>query len=468
MYLGFMIRILSSVVFLLVVSGIPGVSAPLTLEGVIARTLIESERLEAAASVGDLLRLEKRMSLLAFFPRLSGGFSAADTVIYHSPDTRGYRLYANLEQPLFTGGALIEAYRTGKEALEIHRYETERIENAVVFEAVAGYARLILLETLLDIRKMTENLLNRQLWTAEEELDLGLITELTLAKMRIARDKQSLARRAVESESRNLRERLAGELGIEPSASLEPAEDIRPAYSGVLCPGKGVDRFIAQAREHSPQLVARRLEAAAKERKLAHTKRFWIPRVTLKGEVFVTGDRLPLTVPGFSAGIEISVPIPFLPLSGSIAVGTPSRESRFVDLRGSVSEEPAGGGLITAARAASERADLDLRTALQNLEEAIVSSCFGIEQAGSLIDQERELSAVLETEERIAEEELRLGEIGRLEYMEAAAAHASQKGNLLEKQYTQFLRELELYTLLGISLRREALPLYESFLETGG
>ena len=461
-----MSRILSCIGLLLAVSGGSGMSDPITLEDIITRTIHSSKELDAARALEELLRLEKRMSILAFFPRLSGGFSATDTVIYSSPDTRTYRIYTGLEQPLFTGGALIEGFRTGKEALENHRYETQGIENAVIFEAAAGYARLILLEALLGIHRMTEELLEGQLRAAEEELAMGLITEMTAAKMRLARDRQTLAGNAVESEYRALRTRMAGKLGIEPAAALEPAEVMRPAYSGCLR-GVTADRFLIAARVGNPGIVARRFEAAAAERAFKHAKRFWIPRITLKGEVFAAGDRLPLSVPGFSLGIDVTVPVPFLPLTGSLTVGSPAPDGRFADLRGRASERPMNGGTVTAARVASERAGLELSTALLGLEENISSVCSEIQQAGELLQREREYLSLLDYEARIAEEELRLGEIGRLEYMEAAVERASQKGKILEAQYTQFLRELEVCALSGFSLAVDPFCLYEVYFEVG-
>jgi outer membrane protein TolC len=464
LYLRVMPRLISHIGFFLLLWGMPGFSAPLTLEEVILRALASSDEIEIAESVEKLLRLEKRMGLLAFFPRFSGGFTATDTVIYHSPDTRGYRISLGVDQPIYTGGSLVEEFRNGKAALEIHRYERKGVENAVVFEAVAGYTRLIVLETRIEIQIMTEDLLSRQLEAAEEELALGLITELTFAKMHLARERQVLARRAVEIEYRVLRERLAEKLEIVPPEALEPTEGICSPYTGTRSGGAAA-LFLSTAREHNPDLVARRLATAAAERGLKHAKRFWIPRISLRGEVSVTGDRFPLSTPGFSVGVDISVPLPFIPLSGSVAVGSLGPDSRFADIRGSASENPSRGGKILAARTAMERAEADFLTALVELEDGIASSFLEIERAGDLIEQEKEYLTILEAEERIAAEELRTGGIGRLEFSEAAVERASQRGKILEAQYAQFLRELELYALGGFSLID--IPVYHRFLETG-
>ena len=419
----------------------------ISLEQAIDRAVHLSDDLRFAGRETEIAAARHLRERRRYFPSVSVSYATDTSVTPLSPDSRSRRLSAGVRQTLYDGGALVRGRRLQQAEIAIRRQELERIERAVRNEAWRSVIELQMSERRVVARTSALEAARRALRIAEEQLELGLITEREVIEARLARIELEESLRAAGLEYERTRFTLARLLGFPPDAEIEIAGGFS-AEVAVTPLDAGPDELFAGATRRNPDVRRRRLELERARTRANAAERRFSPEVAATLEVSLAADTLPLRDPDLSVGIEMSWSTDTPVTAGLTAAAAGGGELR----RGTrIGVEPIERTTTDLDRATAR---LEVERHSAEIEELESELRFSIARDIALLElavdrresalERRDLAALRLT---IVETEASLGRTRPVDVLEAANAVLEAELGLLEAAFEASLRRRELESI---------------------
>ena len=362
--------------------------------------------------------------LRAYLPRLSITASEDDRLSETGSDSFYKNYSLNLEQLLWDGGRLSLSRRMERAELDFAGSRLTRMASDIADAAVSAYREVLHGRIILEIHEKTLGALEEQLRILERETALGLARPSDLMEGEIT---VALAALEILSLSMALEEtewRLTEMLGIEklPVLSERIETDREPKL-----PAAATVRSLAESRNH--ELAALRHSIVRRQAELKTASRSWVPSLHLTGNFALSGQHYPLSRYSWSVGLVVDFSSPWLSGNMGASAGWDPPHDRNARLQQTVTPAPDPGGVFSVRSA--ELALAHERTRYETaLKEIHVAAERGIRTC-ALLNRRRILALeALELEGKkfhLAELKLGLGEITRVELMEARLSYAKRE-----------------------------------------
>ena len=389
-----------------------------------------------------------RRGLRAYLPRLSVTASEDDRLSETGPDSFHKNYSVNMEQLLWDGGRLSLSRRLERVELELAGNSLRRMAAEIADAAVSAYRDVLHGRMVLEIQEKTLAALEEQFRILERETELGLARASDLLEAEIT---VALAELEIFSLSMALEEaewRLTERLGLEKMPLL--SERIDTERSPHL-PSVELARSFAESS--SPELAAIRHSIVRRQAELKTASRSWVPSLRLTGSFALSGQQYPLSRYGWSMGLIVDFSAPWLSGNTGASMGRDPPHDRNARFQQTFTPAPDPAGVFTA-----RSAELALTHERSRYETAVKEIHLAAERGVrtcSLLDRRRILALeALELERKkfhLAELKLGLGEITRIDLMEARLNFAKREASVIEAAAALLHAERALERLLDLA-----------------
>ena len=383
----------------------------------------------------------------SYLPRVSITASEDDRLSEVSPDSFNKNYSVNMEQLLWDGGRLSLSRKMERAELKLAGSNLERMASDIADAAVAAYRDVLQGRSVLLIQEETILSLEEQLRVLTQEAGLGLVRPSDLLEAEIT---VALAAIEILSLSMSLEEsewRLMEKLGIE---NLPPLSERIDTERSPKLPDVVMARSLAESRNHDLAVLRHSIVRRQTELKIA--SRSWVPSLRLSGNFALSGQYYPLSRYSWSVGLIVDFSSPWLSGNTATSFGWDPPYDRNARIQQTVTPapDPAAAFSVRSARLALAS---ELTRYETTLREVHIAAERGVRMC-SLLDRRRILAReALELEEqkfRLAELKLNLGEITRIELMEARLDYAKREAALIEAAVALLQAERELERLLDL------------------
>ena len=401
--------------------------------------------------------------LRAYLPRLSITASEDDRLSEIGTDSFLKNYSVNLEQLLWDGGRISLSRKMEKIELDLAGSRLKQMASDIADVAVSTYREVLQGRRVLEIQEKTLESLREQLRILERESELGLarLSDLIEAEITVA-----LAGLEIFSLAMDLEEaewRLAEKMGLENLPLLSERIDTERSPR-LPAPVKAC--HLAESRNQ--ELSALRYSIVRRQAELRTVSRSWVPSLHLTGSFGLSGRQYPLSRYSWSVGFVVDFSSPWLSGNMSSSMGWDPPYDRNARLQQTVTPAPDPAGVFSV-RSAELTLAYERSRYKTVLKEIRVAAERGVKTC-SLLDRKRILALeALELEGkkfRLAELKLSLGEITRIELMEARLDYAKREAAVVETAVALLHAERQLERLLD--LRPGELSLFADSAYNGG
>ncbi len=428
------------------------------LETSIFRALYNSSDIQYMRFEQRIADERVKLGLRRFFPILELGFTQSDSVTYGSPDSRIKKLSVGLEQLIYDGGKLAQSYKNQKNELRLNSYSLNLKTEELIFSVINLYTEILRFRLTKEIQRETFQNALKQLEIAQVEHKLGMITELDLLDIKLAVADFKIDLEETEQEERLLMFQFARILGSPPEETPLPAGYINPEYSGFIqCEDDDLsslsDYYTEKAKKNSLEFMKKSLQVLQSREILRQAKWRWLPQIKANLDLSMSGNRFPLSEPGFSFALEFGFDLPVTPIQTSSTLGKKDPTERSTGL--SVSTQPITNleGLLS-----KRIAEINLSKTCSELDDFETDTRFTIKESLVKIDNQRETLALFRKKLKIEKarfkiQKLRmeLGEIKRIDLLNSQIELAEHKIEILSKIVELYSAEIALLRSSGVS-----------------
>jgi outer membrane protein TolC len=394
-----------------------------------------------------------RLSLREYLPDVTLGYAQDDAVVYYQPDNHLKRLSVGLEQLVFAGGARSNARRSMINGLRTGELKISRAEKALRLDVMSRFVEMLNLALQTDILGESLAAAREQARIAREELKLGEITQLDYIDIELAVQDLEIEAAILAQEEEGSMFELKELLCVSPTVCLELIGEIDPEFRGML-PELDARYYVESALNNSVELSEQNAELMLLGRGVRQARYSWLPRISTQMEWSVTGERFPLTEPGFSLGVNLDFSTPLLPLSTGLTTGRRGENARSLGL--GASADLAGNLQELQSRATARTRLQELQTEVDRMRRSLEHSILRELDRRSfmlntLLLEEKRLKL---SSRRIAIQELMLeiGEITRLEYLQSRIEFTRQQMEQLSRAVKLFQLEAEMLARCGMEI----------------
>ncbi|MCL2231528.1 MAG: TolC family protein [Treponema sp.] len=404
-----------------------------------------------------------RWGLRAYLPRLSVTASEDDRLSETGPDSFHKNYSVNMEQLLWDGGRLSLSRRLERAELDLAGDNLRRMAADIADAAVSAYRDVLHGRMVLEIQENTFASLEEQLRILEREVELGLARPSDLLEAEITVALAALEILSLDMALEEAEWRLAERLGLEKLPVL--SERIDTERSPRVPTVEAARSF---AESGSPELAALRHSIVRRQTELKTVSRSWIPSLRMTGSFAVSGQHYPLSRYSWSVGLVVDFASPWLSGSMGASAGWDPPHDRNARLQQTITPapDPAGVFSIRSAKLALSHERSRYEIAVKEIHAAAergVRTC-------ALLDRRRILAQeALELEGKkfhLAELRLSLGQLTRIDLMEARLNYAKREAAVVEAAAALLHAERELERLLDLAPGELSL-LAETY-DTGG
>ena len=385
--------------------------------------------------------------LRAYLPRLSITASEDDRVSEIGPDSFLKNYSVSLDQLLWDGGRLSQSRKMEKADLDLGGSRLKRMAQDIADAAVSGYRDVLQGRRVLEIREKTRESLEEQLRILRHEAELGLARQSDLVDAQITVAMTDLEILSLSMDLETAEWNLADKLGLPKLPLL--SERIDTERSPAL-PPPAAARSLAESR--NSDLAALRYSVARRQAELRAASLSWVPSLHLTGSAGMSGRQYPLSRYNWTVGLSVDFTSPWLSGNLGATTGRDPPYDRNARLQQTVSPAPDPGSAFSV-----KSAELALTYERSRYETAIKEVRIAAERAVKkceLLDKKRILAREaldLEGERfRLSELKLSLGEITRIDLMEARLDYAKREADLVDAAAALLQAERELERLLDL------------------
>ncbi|MDR1238936.1 MAG: TolC family protein [Treponema sp.] len=387
------------------------------------------------------------LGLRAYLPRLSLSASEDDRLSKIDRDSFLKNYGITLDQLVWDGGKTAISRKLERMELNLWGAKLNRMTADIGEAAVSAYRAVLSARAVLRIREAALESLEEQRRLLRRELELGLALPLDLVEADLNVAAAVLELRSLQIELEESERQFAEILGLEKLPHLKEQVDI---HRETALPQAAAARSLAEQR--NPDLAEARFSIIQRQGELKYAARSWIPSVRISGGFGLTGQRYPLTRQTWSLGISVEFSGPWAQNTLGFSAGWEPPHDTSARLQNTLIPlpDPAAG---LGRRQAELALSLENDAYRLNFERIGRAAVWGVERCG-LGEQKRRLAveALDLAAERYRLEEFRLGlgQITRLELMEARLEYAQKEIAAVEAAAALLEAERELERLLDL------------------
>jgi outer membrane protein TolC len=429
----------------------------LDLETSIRIALERSKELRYLGFDQRLARERYKLGIRRFLPSLTLGYIQSDSVSYDSPDSRLRKASLGLSQLLYDGGKLARSYRYQRHLLQINAMAIQVEKEDLIFSVIGIYTDILKFRLKKEIQQETYVNARKQLLIAEEEYQLGIITELDLLDIRL-----QIADLEIELEETAQQERLllydyCRLLGYARHSPPRPAGQLNEQYAGFISfkkpVGEQAERYLQSARRNNVEFMEKRLQLVKCRENWQASKRAWLPEITANLELSMAGESLPLYQPGFSLGLDLDFDLPVAPISSSATLGTsnPKERSRGISVSTAAAENLEALYSIKIARLELSRAGAELQQLETELAFELEESLVSVRNRKNTLELLRRKYAIGEARLEVEKLRVELGELKRVDLVSDQIELAQGRIEIIEKAVELYNSEIALLHRAGIT-----------------
>ena len=423
----------------------------------IPRSITFAQAADLAVSASADIRFEYRgqkirenawmLGFRSYLPRLNISAQENDRLQEIGADSFMKNYSIGMDQLLWDGGKLSMSRRLERMELNLLNSRIDRMADEIAEAALSAYRSVLSSRTILDIREAAMESLHGQLRILEKEVELGLALPLDLAEAELALAEARIEIVSLEYDLVEMEKQFADLLGLDTLPELEEKIDVQRT---VLLPS--VQASISLAEEKNPDLTEARFSITRRQAEYKYASRSWIPTLRLNGSFNLTGQTYPLSRHAWTVGISIDFSSRWLQNTLAFQRGWESPHDQTANLQNSVSPFP-----DPAASLGKRQAQLAFTLEKEKyalafertgrLARLMLEKCLLAERRRSLAVDAVDMAA-----KRYGLEEIRLGlgQITRLELMQAFITFTEKEITAVESAVALIQTERELERLLGL------------------
>jgi outer membrane protein TolC len=383
----------------------------------------------------------------AYLPKLSISISEDDRLSMTGPDSFLKSYSVNLDQLVWDGGRISMSRKIEKAEMKLAGSRLEQMAAEIAEDAIDAYRQVLSARTIMEIREKARESLEEQRRILSREIELGLALPLDLAEADITIAEAEIELLSLKLDLREAEERLAESLGLERLPVL--SEKVDTGRSPKL-PSPARARSLAEAG--NPDLSAARYSVERRKIEARYANLSWVPSLRVTGSAGLNGRQYPLTRYNWSVGLTVDFSSPWVSGSFGASAGWEPPYDKTARLQNTATPLPDPASGFSAKSAALS---LSLEHAKYNavLKEAGRMAENGVERCVFL---ERKRVLTLEALElegeryRLSELKLELGQLTRVELMDARLDYAAREVAAVEAAISLLKGERELERILGL------------------
>lgn len=212
-------------------------------------------------------------------PSTLEGLSGGDVSKIYMGDDDIYSAGVSVRQPLFTGGALLNAYGASKHALAAAEYGGRRTVDQTLFDVTRAYVGLVQARAARDVMSDAVEQMRGHLGNLEAMYEEGMTLKSEIMRARVQMSEIRLERNRVEHGVQLAMAVLAFNMGLDPDATIEPLETLPVADVH----SDGLESLTASALVHRPDLAAMLESVGATGNAVGIARAEFFPQVVLVG-----------------------------------------------------------------------------------------------------------------------------------------------------------------------------------------
>ena len=397
---------------------------------------------------------EERFKLLyrKFLPQLDFNFSQNDSVTYSSPDSRVKRLSIGISQLVFDAGRLSQNIKLQKIQKDLTHLGLEQQKEEIVLRTINLYIKILKFDLQKKIQKKTweKSLLHYNI--AKEEKKLGVITELDFLDIELAIKNLEIELEKTIQEEEILLFQFAKQLQIDPDKVPNPSGYINSNYNGFI-QTFDADYYVRLMKKNNLDFMKKRTQVFIRLKELDQARWSWLPEISSNLELSMSGQKFPLTEPGFSIGLSFSFPLPVMPTQINATVGkkNPSERSIGLSYSSQIAENLEEIYTVALARLNLAKSSFDLESFEDDMGFNVKMSLKDIQNRKKMLELLKEKLNIATKRQNIQELKLRLGEVKRTEYISNEIELSKQKIAILSQIIDLYNTEVTFLRTFGIS-----------------
>ena len=436
-------------------NGISGTGRSLNFAQAAAMAVAASPELRNAYSEHAIQQQAWSLGVFKFFPRLGFSVSENDRLQELGPDSFIKNYTVNMDQLLWDGGKTSMSRSLQRMELNAAFNRLDRMAAEIAESALSAYRSVLSSRAVLAIREASLETLAEQRRILAHEVALGLALPVDLAEADLTLASAKIEIISLQSDLAEMERQFAEILGLDILPELSEQVNIR---RGTVLPEH--DAAHALALERNPDLTEARLAITKRQAELKFTARAWIPSLRLQGSFGLNGRAYPLTRYTWSLGFNIELAGPWLQNTFSAQAGWEPPHDRSAQFQNNAVPYPnPEAGL--SKRQAEQVLALEQEKYRLAIDRMGRFTRRGIEKC-AMADTMRSLAvdAIALSAERLRLEEIRLdlGQITRLDLMEAMIEYTAKEITAVNAAVSLLEAERELERLLD--LKPGELPLF--------
>lgn len=190
-----------------------------------------------------------------------------------------YSIGLSVEQPIFTGGALLSAYGASKHAADAASWNTRRAEDVTRYAITQAYAGLVVAQAVFEVMEDAVEQMQSHLSDIEAMYEEGMVLESELMSARVRMSEIELDRNAAEHGVRLAQAALAFEMGVSVDTEIVPLDQL----DNRSAPSRDESSWMETAIANRPDLQAMSEAAEATGNAVSLARSGYLPQLVLIG-----------------------------------------------------------------------------------------------------------------------------------------------------------------------------------------
>jgi outer membrane protein TolC len=190
-----------------------------------------------------------------------------------------YSIGVSVQQPIFTGGALLSAHAAARHASEAGRLNAERAEDKTRHDATEAYMALVAARAGLDVMEEMQATMRSHLSDVEAMHEAGMVLDSELMLARVRMSQIELDRNRAEHLTKLASAALSFVIGEDVGTVIEPVDDLE----GGPTTGGDLTTLTGRALERRPDLAAMDEMVGAADNGITLARSGYFPSVVLIG-----------------------------------------------------------------------------------------------------------------------------------------------------------------------------------------
>ncbi|OHD29253.1 MAG: hypothetical protein A2004_09085 [Spirochaetes bacterium GWC1_61_12] len=418
-----------------------------SINDLVLRAISNSYEIEAERASLGLRHGAWRLAFRSLLPEISFDAMGDERLVLDGQDNFSKSMGVSLNQTLWDGGRLLMSRMFEEQDISLALVGLRRKEQALGDSVVQALRSLIATRQRIEIRQRSLDMARQQLSLMQIESNLGLTlasdineAEIKIASLELELDNNLLDLRLAELELTSL-------LGMESVPAVSESFDLESSRVEVEA-----DLYISMVLARSVDLIAQR---QAIQKKLAEIRVYnwsWMPTVSLKATMRVSGASYPLTEFNWNVGLSLDFSLPFLNSTLGVSGGQDGND--ISTMRSSAQIDPLAN---PAAMLTPQSQLLAISIEQEKLQQMIVSLRRQAQAAlerYAIVWQRRQLAAremaLAQTRLAFMQLELSLGKKTRLELLSASLALSEKQLALIDSHLAVLNAERELEKMAEI------------------